>query len=106
MAWEVSGVDAKTRSGKFAQFVKYCDFSWPCPWLFRVEGEAKDFNYSLGGFIGNHQMESHELDLIAPWHSGLDLNDKEQEFIAELLAGTNATLGRDILDKITAAKHT
>jgi hypothetical protein len=103
MAWKVFGVDAKTRSGKFAQFVKYDDFSWPCPWLFRVEGEAKNFHYSVGGFIGNHQMDSHELDLIAPFSAGIELSDNEQEFLTELLAGTNATLGRDILDKIAAS---
>jgi hypothetical protein len=102
MAYEVTAVDAKTRSGKYAQYVKYDDFTWPCPWQFSIDG--KIYGYSIGGYINNHYLAGHDLDLVAPAADGILLSEAEQQFLVELLRTTNAPLGRDILDKIKEIK--
>jgi len=65
MAWTVERKDAITRDGQKATFIEYTDRNWPCPWKFKVGGD--DCYYSIGGFIGNHQLDQHDLDLVGLW---------------------------------------
>ena len=59
------GVDARTRSGLRAVFVRYDDTNWPAPWIFEVNGDR--VGYSIGGFYGSHRGSDHELDLVGDW---------------------------------------
>jgi len=67
MAWKVEARDAITRDGRKAFYLGRNDSCWPCPWIFKIKGETKTRHYSIGGFCNNHQMESHETDLVGPF---------------------------------------
>lgn len=66
MAYELTEHDAITRDGRKAEFVSYSDSAWPAPWTFRVAG--RDYCYSVGGFVGNHQEPEHPLDLVGAYN--------------------------------------
>ena len=73
MPWKVEEVDAITRNGKCAKFVRYNDSCWPTPYIFSIN-ENHEAYYSAGGFINNHRDEYHELDLVGPWEDPLPKN--------------------------------
>ena len=96
----VKNVDAKTRDGRKAIFKDYSDHNWPAPWCFEVDGET--CWYSIGGFVGNHQLDSHPLDLVEPWDAPsrkIDISELQELFgetipieVATLLMSKDLTL--------------
>lgn len=60
-----TSLDAVTRTGLRAKFLRYNDSNWPAPYCFEIDG--RENWYSIGGFFNNHQLPQHDLDLIGPW---------------------------------------
>jgi hypothetical protein len=98
MAYIVTEEHAITRNGKHAEFMTYNDSAWPVPWEFRVDG--KRLHYSVGGFINNHQTESHELDLVGPLLDNTHLTNAEKDYLRVFLHSENTDTARNILKKL------